>query len=440
MALDLVHKRDLSVAELLSPQVQHAVRAVAAGAESEQLKLQVRHVMERARADNHWLGCDCRSEDGRRPVVVPCRKSHGTYYWQVLGRGQLAHVEGCVFHRPPAQRREDADRWNRPPRRAPEGFFAVLRDQARAGELRVPRPGGGVGARGQRTRARRPALSQLLLMLLERAGLTRVRPNEEQKRVNAIEDLAREIEIAPGRPLSELWFPRAPMWTSTLVHARVRAAARGWPAGHKPQGFLCWAVSEVDAHGVGRVGGNDRVEVRSGVVRPVVGKHPIAPPYLFLGAVGLPQGETGYQCLDAYAQPIVAREWPVPVDSDYERRAFWTLRTTVQILAGTFPNADFELEKPVFDIETPEGPCLPDFLIRARRRGGEELTFVVEVMGFERPDYLRGKEVTHPRMATLGMLCTMQGREFDRSPDGVTGEGRKVTQAIRAVLERRWQG
>ena len=26
------------------------------------------------------------------------------------------------------------------------------------------------------------------------------------------------------------------------------------------------------------------------------------------------------------------------------------------------------------------------------------VAFVVEVMGFERPEYLRGKEVTHPRM------------------------------------------
>ena len=189
--------------------------------------------------------------------------------------------------------------------------------------------------------------------------------------------------------------------------------------------------------GVGRVGGTDRVEVRSGVVRPVVGTRPIAPPYLFLGAVGLLKGETGYQCLEAYAQPIVAREWPVPVDSHYERRAFKTLRTTLQILDRAFRDAAFERERPVFDIDTPEGPCLPDFLIHARH-GAEELTFVVEVMGFERPEYLCGKEVTHPRMATLGTLCTMQAGRFGHSPTGVTSEGRKVTQAIRAALERRW--
>ena len=128
----------------------------------------------------------------------------------------------------------------------------------------------------------------------------------------------------------------------------------------------------------------------------------------------------------------------MPVDSHYERQAFGTLRTTLQILRRAYPHAAFELEKPVFDIETPEGPFLPDFLIDARR-GGDELTFVVEVMGFERPEYLQGKEVTHPRMATLGTLCTMQASEFDRSPEGVKSEGRKVAQAIREALERRWK-
>ena len=34
-----------------------------------------------------------------------------------------------------------------------------------------------------------------------------------------------------------------------------------------------------------------------------------------------------------------------------------------------FPDAEFELEKPVFEIETSDGPCLPDFFIRARRSG-----------------------------------------------------------------------
>ena len=90
-------------------------------------------------------------------------------------------------------------------------------------------------------------------------------------------------------------------------------------------------------------------------------------------------------------------------------------------------------------IETREGPCLPDFIVKVVR-GSEEVLFVIEVMGFDRPSYLVGKEVTHPRMATLGTLCTMDATAFDRSSYGVTAQGRMVTQRIRDVLRARWKG
>jgi len=58
-------------------------------------------------------------------------------------------------------------------------------------------------------------------------------------------------------------------------------------------------------------------------------------------------------------------------------------------------------------------------------------------MGFERPEYLRGKEVAHPRMATLGTLYTMQASEFDRPPEELKAEGRKVTRKVRQALRER---
>ena len=72
----------------------------------------------------------------------------------------------------------------------------------------------------------------------------------------------------------------------------------------------------------------------------------------------------------------------MPVNSDHERRAFRTLRTTLWFLSKVFPAAAFELVKPVFDIATPEGTCLPDFLIRARRGG--ELLLLFEVLAVKR--------------------------------------------------------
>ena len=79
---------------------------------------------------------------------------------------------------------------------------------------------------------------------------------------------------------------------------------------------------------------------------------------------------------------------------------------------------------------------MPDFLIRGRRKG-EERTYVVEVMGFERPDYLAGKQVTHTRMEQPGPVLLMDGKEFEAR---LTDEGRKVTEQIRVDLEELWLG
>ena len=181
MVLDLVDRRDQSVVQTLTYEEQSAIRAVAAGAESEQLEIVVLEVMGRAREARLWLGCDCWSEGGRRPVVAPCRNLHGTDFWRVLVKRQVEHSkDDCVFRRTRAQRRQAAVRWNpsRPARKAPDGWFAVLRDSAE--DRRVSKPDRhSAGGDVKRKSAHWPALSQLQLMLMERAGLNRIRPGEE---------------------------------------------------------------------------------------------------------------------------------------------------------------------------------------------------------------------------------------------------------------------
>ena len=108
------------------------------------------------------------------------------------------------------------------------------------------------------------------------------------------------------------------------------------------------------------------------------------------------------------------------------------------MLRGRFPEGKFTLEKPPFDIETESGPCLPDFPIRSRL-GDDEVTFDVEVMGYECRGYLRGREVTHTRMETPGTLCMMRASGFDPE-SGLTARGINVTKTIERVLPRRWSG
>ena len=76
--------------------------------------------------------------------------------------------------------------------------------------------------------------------------------------------------------------------------------------------------------------------------------------------------------MEACARPIAALDFPVPVDSDYERQAAGALARLMETLAGNpaltariggAPR--IEIEKPLSLIRTTAGDCLPDFLLRA---------------------------------------------------------------------------
>ena len=245
---------------------------------------------------------------------------------------------------------------------------------------------------------------------------------------------AKTIEVAPGHPLDGLLFPWRAGWDRLRVHARVREAARDFPEGHVPQGFVCFPVRQVGERSLPATSKYEELEVVSRIKRPTIGGRAVSGPYLFFGVVALTTRRRGYECVRGWAQPIVSVHRPVPVDSDFERQAFGTLTTTLWMLDGEFRDTEFTMEKPVFEIDTEQGPCRPDFLVHARRKG-EVRTWVVEVIGFERPDYLAGKEVTHERMEELGPVILMDGRKFER---GLTDEGRKVTERIRANLAQLW--
>ena len=284
------------------------------------------------------------------------------------------------------------------------------------------------------------ALPGLLCRLLETASLTRVRANEPPPGMggwmDAMRAAAKTIEVAPGHPLDGLLFPWRAGWDRRRVHARVREAAQGFPKGYVPQGFVCFPVRQVGERSLTATQKYGELEVVSRIKRPTIGGRAVSGPYLFFGVVALTTRRRGYECVRGWAQPIVSVHLPVPVDSDYERQAFGTLTTTLWMLDREFPDTEFTMEKPVFEMDTEQGPCLPDFLIKAKRKG-EERNWVVEVMGFERPDYLAGKEVTHERMEELGPVILMDGKRFEA---GLTDEGRKVTERIRGDMEGSGRG
>ena len=435
----VVTKSDERTGRCLSSVEEAAVRAAAGGggAGDEAAALEV---LREVREHDHWLACDCRAEADRRPLVAPCRlPERAGYTWRVLaGEHRIAHAQACVFFRLERERREQAA-WSRAARLAPRGFFSVL-VKLSEGE-RLGRAGG--HRAGEPPARRVPALSRLLLELMRSAGLSRIEADGCDigiaRALGALKAAAHQYSVAPARPLAPLFFISRKDWNRGQVHAVVHAAAEDWPHGHRPQAFLCCFVRDVTPRELPATKAHRVVPVDGGLDRPSIGQTPVGKPYLFIGAVGLVSGVEGEccRCIRGYAQPVVSPDCPVPVDSHYERQAFGTLRTTLDVLKRWFADTAFVLEKPVFETPTALGPCLPDFLLRARR-GEREAVFVIEVMGFERPSYLQGKEVTHPRMAELGTLLTMHAGAFAES-GGVIAEGRRVTQAIAGQLRATWR-
>ncbi len=446
--LCLVTKYRLCVVRELSEAEAEAVRDPLRDDSTAALALAV---LREGRENDLWLRCDCRIDIDDDPLLAPCRMPMGAgYSWRRLqGENRPQHREGCEFYRESREERAQGN-WLRAARTPPEGYFAALcaRKGGESAELDTDEDGTALTdplhapEDGDREPGKRqmPAVRGLLCRLLETAGLTRVRANEPPPGIvgwtEGMSAAAKTIEVAPGHPLDGLLFPWRTGWDRERVHARVREAAWDFPQGHVPQGFVCFPVLKVEEKSLPATSKYGELEVVSPIRRPTIGGRAVSGPYLFFGVVALITRRRGYECVRGWAQPIVSVHRPVPVDSDYERRAFATLTTTLSILDREFPDAGFTMEKPVFDIDTEQGPCRPDFLIRARREG-EVRTWVVEVMGFERPDYLAGKEVTHERMEELGPVILMDGKRFERD---LTAEGRRVTERIRADMEAEWPG
>ena len=211
-------------------------------------------------------------------------------------------------------------------------------------------------------------------------------------------------------------------------------------------------------------GGEGHVEAPGPVVCPSIGGRPVIGPYLFLGAVARSEGR--WACVDACARPIAALDCPVPVDSNYEREAVGALRRLVETLGGNPELAALlggtlrvELEKPLSIIETTAGACLPDFLLSVVRPsahghlpGGPDdpphlgrfdqrylAQYVIEVMGFDDPEYKRRKKRTHPRMERLGPVFPMKGWEFGSRDNGIDRQREEITAEIALDLLRRWR-
>ena len=417
-------------------------------------------LMQKLRRDRLRVECGCRPDKPRGPRLGPRRKEPKRIFLVNLPKRDVAHAEVCVFY---------VEELPKPPIVHSDVFKLLSRAHADGGDIDpdfpVHRKSRGL-SQGQRPWTMRG----ILWTLMHTARLHRLAVadgfSSSRGWLAAIGKAAEQFYLPPEVPASEFLFTDPKSWSSGEVGRRLDNAGQDWPEFEEPFALLCWFARDVSEYEVnGRSSELGHVKVRSPVVRPIIGDNPVIGPYLFLGVVERSGDGRRWECTKACAQPIVATDCPIPVDSHYERRALGSLRSLVGNLtkSGKLKNAlggavRVELEKPLTRTEVAGGPCLPDYLItvtrlnvysnlpqgpghpkhRGRFNPRDRARYVVEAMGFKDLDYVRDKKETHPRMERIGPVWCMEGSEFDSVDNPLRRQREEITADIEKDILERW--
>lgn len=372
-------------------------------------------LVQKARIGHRWIACSCLGAEQAPPILTPAFLSEAeTYYLRRLTSAKRPeHRPDCPFFRDQVTNRITEIRSRSTPLEPPEGFFEVLKP---APEKLAQRPED--DANHDRTRiASIPRLARLLWRLMTAAGVNRIAPlayREEwsiRREFAALMRAASMIEIAPGIGLERaLWTHPRPL-QSSAVYAALRALEPLWPRAHAPQGFVLLYAKGIQGQDITLPDG-EAVTIANRVQSPSVRGNPVAGPFLVIIVVGKYPEARGYAPMRAYAQPILNGRLFAPVDTDFERDVLRTILQTQRELHRE--KVDLAIAKPLFDTLTPDGPCRPDFLLEARSHvTGEIRNIVVEAMGFDTEDYEAAKAITHPRMAHMGQIVTVDRQRDD---------------------------
>ena len=462
MSLLLVDPRTGGTVRELSPRLADCLRAGKEdwNAAPGPVRRACRRTLAHVHRNRLRIRCDC---GPRGPVVGVRRLASGRYVTFNLAKAQTAHAASCPFRRGrvrpaawiPGGKADLLDLL--PGRTSPDGEADPDADR---------RPYDGPPGVSRGTDRKTPLYA--VRKLMQRARLNRLeiagRHPHPRRWLAEIEKAAATLLVAPDVPASDFLFTDPERWRAGDVHRCLDAAARKRRRTDRPFALLCWPAEEagddaIDPHD--RHGGY--VKVRSRLVRPATGSHPVRGPYLFLGAAARPEDGDGWECVEACVQPIAALDCPVPVDSGYERAAVAPLRAMARSLrdsplltAALGGTVRVEIEKPLAPFAVRGGPCLPDFLVtvvrpgagdgpayrRGRETGRDRARYVVEVMGRNDPEYEARKERTHPRMARIGRVFRIEARDLEagRSSPGQALKRRCLDIAVDIAedLARRW--
>jgi hypothetical protein len=375
-------------------------------------------LVQRARTFERWIACDCAAEGLVRPLLAPAYlTTTETYYLKRLtGPDRLEHDPGCPFHRdrPEASLRSLIDP-DPKPLVQPSGLFAVLPG------LMDPHfaagPDDDETDRTAKVRASPRLARQLwrLLTLARRNMLPAIgtAPKPDLKlEFAALEHAAERLEVAPGIPLSEVLGLHPNALHSKAIYARLRSLSARWPMENQPQAYLIVYANGVAARAL-QFSHAEPIHIAGSLQSPTSGDPATRAPYLAIAAIAQHADAKGFAPVRCWAQPILSSSQFLPVNSDFERQVIRTVNEARWQLYRSHPQLAITLTRPLFDIDTALGPCMPDLLVDIYDRSNHRHhRIVIQAIDFDVPAYRAAREISHNRMQCLGDILTI-------TPDGL---------------------
>lgn len=383
------------------------------------------HIVQTIKRDHQWIACNCLGSRNPPPLLAPAYLSMASTFYlrRLTGTGRPEHHHECPFFRSQLDYQQKlASQIEGKPLKPATGYFEAQKPLA---TNLAQMPDETIVVAGSKPKST-PKLARMLWTLLDRAETNFLPPPDRDRtptilaQFAALQRGAEGISIAPRIPLIEHFYTHTRDLVSGAIYSKLERASSIWTTGHSPQAFLITFARTISKNAIITVDGD--VEIPN-LLETVIAAdtdpgsetgpddtpiHPTATigkppkdlnglgPYLAIIVIARPLEGGPFQPLRAYAQPIVSGHHFCPVDSVAERDVLKILMS-LQRQRGQGQGA-FSIEKPLFDLETPDGHCRPDFMIAGRT--GKPLN--IELAGYGDEDLQAAKDHTLPRMIHLG--------------------------------------
>ncbi len=205
------------------------------------------------------------------------------------------------------------------------------------------------------------------MMLLEKAGLTRIGPGQPLPSIadqyRALRTAAREIELEEDVILASFlctYLPALP----ELMAKIARTPPERFRRSHRPHGLLVTMAAEA-AEGQIRPLRGDPIPVRGEIAifgerdghgQESAGDRRARSPYLAACVVGRAGPDEPVEVLKAYLHPCASQGHLMPVDSNLERQTL-ALLLSLQDWLGKRRKVRVTIDKPVFDLGWSSAPA-----------------------------------------------------------------------------------